>query len=97
MYVCGISMNVYVQLVCGCTCWGSEWLFIGVYVGLMCGCRHVCGVSVSVYVCVYRVSVWAYMCEGLVCGIYRCVYIGLVYGYRYVYVCCVDVVVGGYT
>lgn len=57
-----------------------------VYVGLMCGCRHVCGVSVSVYVCVYRISVWVYMCAGLVCGIYMCVYIGLVYGYRYVYV-----------
>ena len=70
------------QLECGCTCWGSEWLFIGVYVGLMCGCRRVCGVSVSVYIYVHRISVWVYMCVGLVCG-YRCVYIGLVYSYVY--------------
>lgn len=57
------------------------WLFIGVYMGLIYDCRHVCGVTVSVYVCVYRVSVWVYVCAGLVYG-YRCVYIGLVYGYR---------------
>lgn len=29
---------------------GSMWLFIGVYMGLMYDCRHVCGVTVSVYV-----------------------------------------------
>lgn len=38
--------------------------------------------SYCVSVCVYRVSVWVYVCAGLVYG-YRCVYIGLVYGYRY--------------
>lgn len=55
---------------------GSVWLFIGDYAGLMCGSGYVCGVSVSVYVCVYRVGIWVYVCG------YRCVYRGLAYGYR---------------